>query len=140
MLQDLAQLVLRELDLRQLSRKCGTTKASNRWDFMAIAQRELRRSKELHKGLALLLVDFDSFSMINQAWGHEAGDQVLTQVAEFVRSLMRPADLLGRLGNAEFALLMVDVDLEDARAGLRAYGVASATCVESSPAMVIGCI
>jgi diguanylate cyclase (GGDEF)-like protein len=113
-LQDLAALALRELELRRLASTCQTTGTTRRDAFLKQAQRELDRCREREQGLALLLLDIDHFNLINQHWGHRAGDQVLAEVAASLRSQLRPADLLGRLGGEEFAMLMVDVDLEEA--------------------------
>lgn len=113
-LQDLADLAVRELELRRLASQCQITGTARRAAFISQAERELTRCRASGSGLALLLLDIDNFSLINQHWGHESGDAVLAAVAECLRGQLRPGDLLGRLGDEEFAVLMVDVDLEQA--------------------------
>ncbi len=56
--------------------------------------------------IALLLVDLDRFKDINEALGHEAGDQVLAQVGTRLRAVLRPNQLLARLGGDEFAVVL----------------------------------
>ncbi|MFZ9951290.1 MAG: GGDEF domain-containing protein [Vulcanococcus sp.] len=113
-LQDLAQLVERELELRRQSMHCPTTGMRSRSDFLEQAQRELQRCSEAGRGMALLLLDLDHFSQINQHWGYAAGDQVLRDLATTLRGQLRPSDLLGRLADDTFAVLLVDVDLDEA--------------------------
>ena len=56
--------------------------------------------------LCLLLMDLDNFKFFNDAYGHLAGDGVLKQVAQALRSCARPQDILARYGSDEFTLLM----------------------------------
>jgi diguanylate cyclase (GGDEF)-like protein len=114
-LNDLAQLVLRELELRRLGTLCSISGALRREAFMRQAHRELHRSAAQQHGVALLLIDIDNFALINRNWGMQSGDQVLRAVADACRAGLRPAELLGRLGDDTFALLLVAVDPDEAR-------------------------
>lgn len=64
--------------------------------------------------LALLMVDLDHFKIINDRHGHAQGDLVLQQLVQQARQLLRPEDILGRLGGEEFAVLLPNTTLEHA--------------------------
>jgi two-component system, cell cycle response regulator len=63
------------------------------------------------KGPALLLFDLDRFKLINDSWGHLAGDEVLCEIAKRALSELRSFDLVGRYGGEEFVVLMPDTTL-----------------------------
>jgi len=62
------------------------------------------------KPLGMLMIDVDRFRNFNEEEGHAAGDQVLRQVADAIRSVLRPYDVVGRYGGEEFAVLLPDAD------------------------------
>ncbi len=114
-LQDLAQLVLRELELRRLTTFCPTSGALRRDVFLSLARRELHRGADREAGLGLLLLDLDNFELINHNWGMSAGDRVLHDVAALCQASLRPSELLGRYGSDSFALLLLGLDADEAR-------------------------
>lgn len=113
-LQDLADLVVREMDLRRQAMLCPLTGLANKMSFMELGQRELNRSLESGKPMALLLIDIDHFARINNSWGHQIGDELLCDVAEVFLSNQRQNDLIGRIHADEFAILMVDCEQDEA--------------------------
>ncbi|WP_232627874.1 PleD family two-component system response regulator [Methylobacterium sp. Leaf118] len=68
------------------------------------------------KGLACLLLDIDRFKLINDTWGHEAGDEVLRAFAERIRQQVRPMDILARYGGEEVVMVVPGAELPEARA------------------------
>ncbi|MFY8147709.1 MAG: GGDEF domain-containing protein [Prochlorococcaceae cyanobacterium] len=113
-LQDLAHLVEREMELRRQSLHGPTTGMCSRTDFLEQAQRELQRCSAAGRGMALLLLDFDHLRQTNQHLSYAAGDGVLRDLVATLLDQLRPSDLLGRLADNTFAVLLVDVDLDEA--------------------------
>ncbi len=82
---------------------------------------------------AVLFLDLDRFKVVNDSWGHAAGDELLFQVAERIQGSLRPQDVAARLGGDEFAVLMRDTRAADAeRAARRLLDVINAPIVLSS--------
>jgi diguanylate cyclase (GGDEF)-like protein/PAS domain S-box-containing protein len=69
----------------------------------------MHRARVHETELALLQVDVDDFRRVNEKWGHQAGDALLRVIADRLRSVVRPQDLLARQGGDEFALLLKDL-------------------------------
>jgi diguanylate cyclase (GGDEF)-like protein len=89
------------------------TGLSNRHDFEIRLQRALRSAGQ-GSAHALLYMDLDQFKIINDTCGHEAGDELLRQIAVVLRRPIREADMLARLGGDEFGMLLLDCPLEHA--------------------------
>jgi len=77
-------------------------------DRLMLAKARLRRGGSL----AVLFCDVDHFKVVNDSFGHEAGDRLLIEVARRLRSMLRPSDTVSRVGGDEFALLCEEVDSE----------------------------
>ena len=80
------------------------------WDRMGQA---LRYAKRHESGAAVLWIDLDGFKGINDRFGHAAGDQLLQQVAQRLRSRIRESDTVARMGGDEFAVIMPDISSVD---------------------------
>jgi two-component system cell cycle response regulator len=73
---------------------------------------------------AVLLIDLDGFKLINDTHGHEAGDAMLIEIAERLRSIVRSEDVVGRLGGDEFVFLMHGIGADERIAHDRALRIA----------------
>jgi diguanylate cyclase (GGDEF)-like protein len=81
---------------------------------------EISRASRSHTGCALFLFDLDYFKSINDAYGHQRGDEILVQLTERINGLVRGYDVLFRYGGDEFVLLLPETDKADAtRVALR---------------------
>ena len=76
---------------------------------------ELKRSERDDLPLVMIMIDIDDFKNINDEYGHLAGDQVLISVASSIRSPLRPNDLVARFGGEEFAVLLPETTLDNAK-------------------------
>jgi diguanylate cyclase (GGDEF)-like protein len=82
------------------------TGIANRRAFLEGAVSLIERCRLTSSPLSLVVFDLDRFKMINDNLGHKAGDQVLVTFTNTARDLLRPTDLLCRLGGEEFAVLL----------------------------------
>jgi diguanylate cyclase (GGDEF)-like protein len=74
----------------------------------------LQESSRTRAPLAVLMLDIDDFKHVNDVHGHAVGDELLRFLAEALRVIVRPEDVICRLGGEEFAVVMDDCDGEDA--------------------------
>lgn len=82
----------------------------NRRSFMELGEQMSRLCQRQGSPLSALLIDVDHFKAFNDTYGHSAGDLVLQRVGMLLDQQFRAADLCGRLGGEEFAVLLADTD------------------------------
>ncbi|KAF2407144.1 diguanylate cyclase (GGDEF) domain-containing protein [Pseudomonas antarctica] len=87
----------------------------NRRAFFEHAQVLYEQCRHNQQPLCALMLDMDHFKAINDTYGHQAGDQVLRQIGGVISASFRQADVYGRLGGEEFAVLLPNTSLETAR-------------------------
>jgi len=98
-----------EEELRYLATTDSLTDLPNRARFETALERMLALAKRSEVKFAVMYIDLDGFKRINDTHGHNAGDSLLVQVAERMRSRLRDADLAARIGGDEFAFLLWNV-------------------------------
>jgi diguanylate cyclase (GGDEF)-like protein len=101
-----------ELELAHLAMHDSLTGLPNRTVFMDHLEHALARAERRETSVAVLFLDLDRFKVINDSLGHEIGDRLLVEVAERLRSLIRPSDVLARFGGDEFLVLCEDLHTE----------------------------
>jgi diguanylate cyclase (GGDEF)-like protein len=111
MLQDLAAIVIDEMELRRLASTDPLTSALNRRHFMELAERELRGAKRYGYPVTVALLDVDRFKSINDSFGHSVGDAVLKELTAFCQQQIREHDIFGRYGGEEFVMVLPHADL-----------------------------
>ncbi|WP_395607687.1 diguanylate cyclase [Pseudomonas sp. B22129] len=87
----------------------------NRRAFFEHAHLLYAQCRHNRQPLCALMMDMDHFKDINDTYGHQAGDQVLRQIGGVISASFRQADVYGRLGGEEFAVLLPNTSLETAR-------------------------
>jgi diguanylate cyclase (GGDEF)-like protein len=137
----LRRLVVNPVDvhqraLRRLATQDSLTGATNRRGFMDRLLRAQSEAEAQAEPLSLVMVDLDHFKRINDEHGHGVGDAVLREVAHRMRRQIRRADLLGRLGGEEFAILLPDTDL----VGARTQAEHLMTALRSQPFPAVGTV
>jgi diguanylate cyclase (GGDEF)-like protein len=101
-------------EARKLADLDALTSLHNRRYFHDTLAREVARAQRYDRRLALVVFDIDDFKAINERVGHLAGDSVLAQLAERVRTVVRSADIACRVGGDEFAVILPESTLADA--------------------------
>ncbi|HXV61797.1 MAG TPA: EAL domain-containing protein, partial [Vicinamibacteria bacterium] len=92
----------------------GLTGLVNRREFEARLERVIASAREMRSEHVLLYLDLDEFKVVNDTCGHTAGDELLRQIAELLRSAVRKRDTVARVGGDEFAVLLENCPLKRA--------------------------
>jgi diguanylate cyclase (GGDEF)-like protein len=100
--------------LLQLSYNDQLTRLPNRRSFLAKFRAEIARMRRDHSSAFLALGDIDSFKVINDTWGHPAGDAVLQSVAAVFFESVRKTDIVARWGGEEFIFFLAEENEHDA--------------------------
>lgn len=113
-LHDITKLKGIQNELRLLASRDSLTGAVNRRHFMELAKRELSRAKRYQRRLGLVIMDLDNFKMVNDTYGHQAGDQALLALKKVCTQGTRTVDIFARLGGEEFVLMLPETGKEAA--------------------------
>ena len=118
--QDISERKAKDAEIQALAYYDSLTGLANRYYFLQRLEREIGRARFDHSCLGLLFLDLDNFKGINDTLGHDAGDEVLVEVARRFSQVLRGSDVLGvgigssesaqsdlaRLGGDEFTLMV----------------------------------
>ncbi|MGB3962506.1 MAG: EAL domain-containing protein, partial [Sulfurimonas sp.] len=107
--QEITQRKLYEQKLETLANYDSLTGLANRIRLVSDLQSATKVAKRSETQVALLMFDLDRFKDINDSYGHNAGDELLKQVAQRFSERLREGDLISRLGGDEFAVVLKDL-------------------------------
>ena len=109
-IRDLIQVKRAEEELTWQATHDSLTGLPNRSLILERLNNALERSRRMEQSVALLFIDLDGFKEVNDTYGHDAGDKVLTTFSERLIHQVRPGDTVGRLAGDEFVVLCEQVN------------------------------
>ncbi len=98
-------------ELQNLATTDNLTKVNNRRYFFELAELEFARGRRYGRNLAVILLDADGFTQLNESHGHEIGDRVLRLIASTCRANLRHFDIIGRYGGEDFVVMLPETAL-----------------------------
>jgi diguanylate cyclase (GGDEF)-like protein len=104
----------RSKTLRSYMVRDSLTNLLNHTAFRHILTQEVNRCKRQNDVLALAMMDIDHFKMVNDKYGHAAGDSALKGLSRLLQQRLRKSDIVGRYGGDEFVALLIDCKAEEA--------------------------
>ena len=90
----------------------GLTTLPNRSLFSKLLSQSINQARRYNRQQAVLFLDLDHFKRVNDTMGHDAGDQLLQEVAARLKTCLRESDIVARLGGDEFVILLPELDVE----------------------------
>lgn len=113
-IRDITELKKTEEKLYFQARHDELTKLANRYEFEQKGITLVEKAKIDNSEHALCFLDLDQFKIVNDTCGHRAGDEMLRQIAQVLKGVVRKKDTIARLGGDEFGLLMQDCSIAKA--------------------------
>ena len=107
-IRDITERKRIEQELNYMATHDTLTGLPNRLMFSQLLNQAIQSTRRNKKHLAVFFIDLDRFKIINDSLGHEAGDQLLQEIARRFKASLRAADIVGRLGGDEFVILIED--------------------------------
>ena len=111
---DITARVEMEKRLEKLATMDSLTGIYNRYKIDNEINRHIARYKRYGEVFSILMFDIDFFKKINDKYGHDVGDKVLSKLSELVRKNIRTTDIAGRWGGEEFVVLLENTKLDEA--------------------------
>ncbi len=107
---DITELKEHQQQLEHMAHYDALTGIPNRVLLGDRLQQAISQSRRHQRGLAVVYLDIDGFKDVNDAHGHDTGDQLLISIAQRLRDALREGDTLARLGGDEFVAVLTDID------------------------------
>jgi len=114
-IRDITELITLQEKLKYQSVTDELTGVFNRRAFMDISQKAFVHAQRHNEAFSLALFDIDHFKLVNDNYGHHAGDRVIVEFATYINGTIREDDLFGRVGGEEFYLALPKTDIENAK-------------------------
>jgi len=102
--------VIAERKVELLAYRDSLTSLPNRLLFADRLEQSVMRAERSHTSMALMLIDIDDFKLVNDSFGHDAGDKLIQAVGQLISRSLRRADTIARLGGDEFAVIIESID------------------------------
>lgn len=101
-------------EITRLSQEDHLTGLLNRRRITQLLEHEVRRALRYDTTFSIILMDIDHFKLVNDQFGHQAGDAVLKMIADVIKTGVRASDFVGRWGGEEFIILSPQTDIAGA--------------------------
>ena len=96
--------------VEELSYKDNLTSLYNHRYFTKRLEEEIARAERYNRQVALMIFDVDELKSVNDSYGHQAGDEIIRQVAAVLQKSIRTIDVVSRYGGDEFCIIMPEAD------------------------------
>ncbi len=105
--------VVAERKVNMLAYRDSLTDLPNRLLFADRLEQAVMRAQRSRTSMALMLIDIDDFKLVNDSFGHDAGDKLIQAVGKLIARSLRRADTIARLGGDEFAVIIEGIETAD---------------------------
>jgi len=100
--------------MRSLMERDGLTGLLNHTKIREQLDLSVEKARRQKTNLVFAMIDIDRFKSVNDSYGHSTGDRVLNGLARLLQQRLRKTDIIGRYGGEEFAVVLLDTDIESA--------------------------
>lgn len=109
---DITSLKNHEYDLERVAHYDALTGVPNRVLLADRMSQALAQTKRSRKSMAVCYLDLDGFKLVNDLYGHDAGDQLLIEISHRIKDCLRNGDTVARIGGDEFVLILLELNKE----------------------------